>query len=85
MDEFLQECWPESYGFTIYGNGPSFVVSVQANSIAHEADIRAGDQLVEFDSHDVSRMSSDAIKILAKSSSSVSPSLSIVSRLQHVK
>ena len=61
------------------------MVDVQRNSLAHEAGICPGDQLVEFDGHDVARMSSQAVKVLAKSSGSVSPSLAVVSRLQFIK
>ena len=39
--------WPEAFGFVIYGNGPSFIIDVSANSVAEESGLRAGDQILQ--------------------------------------
>ena len=77
--------WPESYGFSIYGDGPCYVITVERGSIAQNAGISAGDQLLEVDGHNVTDMSSDAVKTLAQHSRTVPPTLGVVSRMQYVE
>ncbi len=77
--------WPESYGFTIAGNGPCYVISVQRDSVAHNANIVPGDQLLEVDGHNVTDMSAYAICTLAKHSRTTPPTVGVVSRLQYVE
>ena len=54
--------WPESYGFYIYGSGPTFVIYVEPASVSDMAGIHAGDRIVEIDNQDVSKLSSNVIK-----------------------
>lgn len=42
-----QITWPESFGFSIYGTGPSYIVKVLPNSVADASGLKAGDQLLE--------------------------------------
>lgn len=76
--------WPKSFGFEIYGRGPCFVLSVEKDSIAYDSGLQPGDQLLELDNQDVTNMSSEAIKTLAKHSRTQPPTLGVVSRLLHV-
>lgn len=57
---------PESYGFTVYGDGPCYVVSVVRDSAAHAAGICPGDQLVQLGGHNVADMSAEAVRTLAR-------------------
>ena len=77
--------WPEFYGFGIAGDGPAYVISVDRGSIAHNAGIMPGDQLLELDGHNVTDMSAEAIRTLAKHSHSVPPTIGVVSRIQYVE
>ena len=77
--------WPQSYGFTLYGDGPCYVISVQRGSVAHKAGILPGDQLLEVDGHNVADMSADAITTLAQHSRTVPPTVGVMSRLQYVE
>ena len=77
--------WPESYGFSIYGDGPCYVVTVDKGSVAQNAGISPGDQLLELDGHNVTDMSSDAVKTLAKHSRTIPPTLGVVARIQYVE
>ncbi|KAL8610285.1 hypothetical protein ACOMHN_062017 [Nucella lapillus] len=70
--------WPKGYGFEIYGNGPTYVVSVQAVSSASQAGLSPGDQLLEVDGQDVTNMAASAIKVLAKHSRMQPPALEVV-------
>lgn len=76
--------WPKSYGFEIIGKGPCFVLSVEKGSIAFNSGLQPGDQLLELDNQDVTSMSVEAIKTLAKHSRTQPPTLGVVSRLLHV-
>ncbi|XP_052817061.1 delphilin-like isoform X2 [Mya arenaria] len=76
--------WPKYYGFDIVGQGPCFVLLVQKNSVAYNSGLQPGDQILELDSHDVTHLSADAIKALAKHSRTQPPTLGVVSRLLHV-
>ena len=55
--------WPESYGFSLVGEGPCFVIDVVRGSVAFQSGIVPGDQLLELDGHNVSDMSAEAIKV----------------------
>lgn len=71
--------WPELYGFTIYGNGPTYVIYVEPSSISDLAGIRAGDRIIEIDSQDVSKLSANIIKYIARNSKNAPPNLSVQS------
>ncbi|CAH1794248.1 unnamed protein product [Owenia fusiformis] len=77
--------WPTNYGFEIVGDGPSYVISVDHLSMAQQAGILPGDQLLEIDKHDVTNMSANAIKTLAKHSRTIPPALGVVSRMQYIE
>ena len=77
--------WPESYGFSIVGDGPSYVIAVQRHGVANSAGISPGDQLLELDGINVSEMSADHIKILAKNSRTIPPTVGVRSRVQHLE
>jgi S1-C subfamily serine protease len=71
--------WPESYGFYIYGSGPTFVIYVEPASVSDMAGIHAGDRIVEIDNQDVSKLSSNVIKYVAKNSKQNPPAVSVQS------
>lgn len=84
--------WPEACGFSIVGTGPSYVISVERDSLAHQAGLCPGDQLVDVDGHSVADMSADAIVALARhaapggtSSDLPPPTLGVVSRVQFLE
>ncbi|KAK3777536.1 hypothetical protein RRG08_044826 [Elysia crispata] len=74
--------WPKSFGFEIYGNGPSYVVSVQKGSMADKSGLRPGDQLLELNGRDVTAMSQHQIRALAKPRAFKPPDIKVVSCLQ---
>ncbi|XP_059156490.1 delphilin-like [Physella acuta] len=74
--------WPQTYGFDIYGKGPSYVVSVERGSLAYKSGLMPGDQILEVGGQDVTQMSADEIKLLSKSISGQPPELEVVSCLQ---
>ncbi|XP_012934967.2 putative zinc metalloprotease aq_1964 [Aplysia californica] len=80
---FLQK-WPQTLGFDIFGRGPSYVVSVEKGTPAYKAGLMPGDQILELNGRDVTDMSADQIKVLAKSSHTKSPELEVVSCLQTI-
>ncbi|KAL5017847.1 hypothetical protein ScPMuIL_003569 [Solemya velum] len=73
--------WPKLYGFDVHGDGPCYVISVEKGSIAHEAGLLPGDQILEMDEQAVHNMSGEALRTLAKHSRSQPPTLGVVSRL----
>lgn len=85
MDDILRKNWPESYGFSIFGQGPSYVTSVEKGSIAHQSGLCPGDQLLELAGFNVSSMSDETIKTLARSNSLQSPTISVTSRLKFLR
>lgn len=77
--------WPQSYGFALYGEGPTYVISVQRGGIAHRAGIVPGDQVLEVDGHNVTDMSAQGIATLARHSRTIPPTVGVVSRIQNVE
>ncbi|RUS73708.1 hypothetical protein EGW08_018514 [Elysia chlorotica] len=77
--------WPKSFGFEIYGNGPSYVISVQKGSMAEKSGLRPGDQLLELNGCDVTAMSPNQIRALAKPRAYKPPDIKVVSCLQTVE
>ena len=69
--------WPESYGFSIYGNGPSYVIWVDEGSISDTAGIKVGDKIVQIDGQDMSKQSADAIIDMVHTSKKSSPPVSV--------
>ena len=76
--------WPKGYGFEIYGKGPCYVTFIEKGSVAHNAGLLPGDQILELDGQDATMMSSEALKTLAKHSREQPPSLEVVSCLKQV-
>lgn len=76
--------WPKHFGFDIVGQGPCFVLHVERGSIAYNSGLQCGDQILELDDQDVTNMSSEALKTLAKHSRTQPPTLGVVSRILHV-
>lgn len=76
--------WPKEYGFEIIGHGPCFVLHVERGSIAYNSGLQSGDQILELDDQDVTNLSAEALKTLAKHSRTQPPTLGVVSRLLHV-
>lgn len=77
--------WPELYGFSIYGQGPSFVIYVEPTSIAESAGIKIGDRIIEIDNNDVSFKSSSYIKELAINSKKRPPAISVQTYCKEVE
>ena len=69
--------WPELYGFSVYGSGPSYVIYIEPTSIAEKAGIKIGDKIIEVDNQDVSTKSADAIKQMANTSKKTPPAISV--------
>ena len=67
--------WPESFGFRIFGEGPTYVLGVQRGGTAHVSGLAPGDHVIELDGHDVTDMSADAMKKLASNSRTVPPTI----------
>ncbi|XP_052262977.1 delphilin-like [Dreissena polymorpha] len=76
--------WPKNFGFEIIGQGPCFVLHVEKNSVAYESGLQPGDQLLELDNHDVTNLSCEEVKDLARQSRTQPPAIGVVSRLMHV-
>ncbi|ELU10762.1 hypothetical protein CAPTEDRAFT_223619 [Capitella teleta] len=77
--------WPECCGFSIAGDGPTYVIWVEKDSVAYSAGVCLGDQLIELDGHNVREMSSESIATLARHCKSNPPTLGVVARLQQVE
>ncbi|XP_021359852.1 delphilin-like isoform X2 [Mizuhopecten yessoensis] len=77
--------WPKHYGFDIVGDGPCYVVNVEKRKVAYGAGLMPGDQILEFDEQDVTNLSSEDIKSLAKNSRTQPPTLGVVARRQQVE
>ncbi|XP_033122089.1 uncharacterized protein LOC117121094 isoform X3 [Anneissia japonica] len=71
--------WPESFGFSIGGDAPSYITHVKKGSHAQLAGLQGGDQLVELHNHNVTQMSAEGIKALARQCPNVPPSIVVVS------
>ena len=71
--------WPELFGFTIYGNGPTYVIYVEADSVAYIGGLKSGDRIIEIDEQNVSNLSSGVVKFIARNSKHVPPSISVQS------
>ena len=74
-NDTLNGSWPDSFGFTIHGDGPTYVIGVKRSGLAHSAGVSPGDQVLELDGHDVSDMSAEAIKKLAYHSRNIPPTI----------
>lgn len=74
--------WPKNCGFEIYGKGPSYVITVEKGSMSYKAGLVPGDQILELDGRDVTEMSAEKIKALARAGPYHPPSLEVVSCLQ---
>jgi predicted metalloprotease with PDZ domain len=77
--------WPESFGFSIAGDGPCYVIAVEKGSVAQSAGVCIGDQLIELDGHNVREMSSESVATIAQHSRTNPPTLGVVARLQQVE
>lgn len=77
--------WPECYGFSIAGDGPSYVIWIDDGGVAQAAGVYLGDQLLELDGHNVRDMSAEAVATLAQHSRTMPPTLGVVARLQRVE
>ena len=71
--------WPELYGFYIFGNGPAYIIYVEPSSVSDQAGIHAGDRIVEVDHQDVSKLSANIIKYMARNSKQNPPPISVQS------
>ncbi|CAC5363049.1 unnamed protein product [Mytilus coruscus] len=84
LKTFSSNKWPKYYGFDIVGDGPCFVAYVVHGSVAYNAGLKPGDQILELEDHDVSNMSLEALKKLAKNCSTQPPPVGVVSRYHQV-
>uniref|UniRef100_A0A674CIH9 PDZ domain-containing protein n=1 Tax=Salmo trutta TaxID=8032 RepID=A0A674CIH9_SALTR len=48
--------WPEEFGFTLGGAGPSYILSVIEGSSAYLAGLQPGDQVVDIEGQEVSSL-----------------------------
>ncbi|XP_067343607.1 delphilin isoform X6 [Channa argus] len=76
--------WPEDFGFHLGGNGPSYILSVEEGSSAHLAGLRAGDQVLEIEGHNVSTLCPQAVIAIAQTQKNIPPSIGVVSRIQQM-
>ena len=77
--------WPKSCGFDIFGEGPAYVLSVAKGSIAFNAGLSPGDEIIELDGEDVTNASAATLKSLAKHSHSQPPTLGVITRVQQLE
>lgn len=77
--------WPKSCGFDIFGEGPAYVLSVAKGSIAFNAGLSPGDEIIELDGEDVTNASATTLKSLAKHSHSQPPTLGVITRVQQIE
>ncbi|XP_077975274.1 Na(+)/H(+) exchange regulatory cofactor NHE-RF3-like [Styela clava] len=78
------DTWPEAFGFTIYGKGPTHIIKVVPGSVAAQSGLKAGDQILQVNSHDVSGWGDDDIISHVSKLSQHPPSLGVVSRIREV-
>lgn len=71
--------WPKSFGFTIGGDAPTYILSVEPNSHAHAAGLQPGDQLVELNNQSILHLGAESIMTLARRCPEVPPSIVVVS------
>ena len=76
--------WPEEFGFTLGGAGPSYILSVIEGSSAYLAGLQPGDQVVDIEGQEVSSLSTQALVALAQTLKTVPPSIGVVSRIEQV-
>lgn len=76
------ENWPEAFGFTIGGQAPVVILSVEENSVAQRAGLQPGDQILEVNGENVQGLSKEEIILLAKRSRTVPPALAVISRIR---
>ena len=79
-----QPQWPEKYGFYIHGDGPTFVYRVDPHSVSEKAGVKVGDCIIELEHRDVSLLSANDIKQIAKHSKRSPPPLSVQSCLKTI-
>ncbi|GFO33170.1 glutamate receptor, ionotropic, delta 2 (grid2) interacting protein, a [Plakobranchus ocellatus] len=77
--------WPKVFGFEIFGKGPCYVISVQKGSMAYKSGLMPGDQLLELNGRDVTALTSEQIRALAKPRAIKPPEVKVVSCLQTVE
>nr|XP_004225831.2 delphilin-like [Ciona intestinalis] len=76
--------WPGSFGFIIYGCGPSFIVDVRPGSVAEESGLKPGDQILQVNEQEVGDWDAEQIIEYVADIPSIPPSLGVVSRLKEV-
>ncbi|CDQ84748.1 unnamed protein product [Oncorhynchus mykiss] len=76
--------WPEEFGFTLGGAGPSYILSVIEGSSAYLAGLQPGDQVVDIEGQEVSSLSTQALVALAQTLKTVPPSIGVVSRIEQL-
>ena len=69
--------WPKAYGFEIYGKGPTYVVSVEGHTVASQAGLKPGDQILEIENQDVTTLPASAVKALARQCKNQPPALEV--------
>ena len=84
LKNFSSNKWPKHYGFDIVGEGPCFVAYVVHGSVAYNAGLKPGDQVIEIDGQDVSSLSLETLKKLAKNSPTQPPPVGVVARYHQV-
>ena len=74
--------WPEAFGFSIAGNSPVVIVSVKENSVARRSGLQCGDQILEVNGDNVEALTKEQLISVARRSSRIPPSLSVISRIR---
>lgn len=74
--------WPEAFGFKIGGKVPVVIISVQENSVAQQAGLQPGDQILELNGENVQGLTKDQITLLAKRSTRIPPAIAVISRIR---
>uniref|UniRef100_A0A8C7QSK0 PDZ domain-containing protein n=1 Tax=Oncorhynchus mykiss TaxID=8022 RepID=A0A8C7QSK0_ONCMY len=62
--------WPEEFGFTLGGAGPSYILSVIEGSSAYLAGLQPGDQVVDIEGQEVSSLRQNDIHFIVFTSNS---------------
>lgn len=46
-NEGHKDAWPEEYGFSIHGKGPTYIVKVVSGTVAANSGLQPGDQILQ--------------------------------------
>ena len=57
--------WPEAFGFSVSGDAPVVISSVEEGGSAQQAGLQTGDVIVELDGENVQQWNKDEVRLLS--------------------